>query len=82
VLRVRFHPQPKFTVAVETSIKQARSKLYLATYFVVFCGLTYSSTLKMEKIFSIETLVGFQWTAQYYITKDKTLQLFLMLSEL
>jgi hypothetical protein len=34
----------------------------------------YSVTLKMEVIFSSETLVDFHWTTNLYVTEDKTLQ--------
>jgi hypothetical protein len=75
-------PSSRGIVSFETSMKQAKSKLYLATHFIVFFGLTYSSTLKIKKIFLTEMLVGFQWTALRYIPEDRTLQLFLMLFEL
>jgi hypothetical protein len=41
-------------------------------FMLVFCS-AYSSTLKMEMIFSSETSADFQWTTQCYIPEDSIL---------
>jgi hypothetical protein len=42
----------------------------VAAFFMLVSFLAHSSTLKMEAIFSSETLVIFRWTTWRYITED------------
>jgi hypothetical protein len=46
----------------------------LASYFMLFSCLCYSSTQKMEAACSTKTLVDFQQTAYRYIPEDRTLR--------
>jgi hypothetical protein len=47
-------------------------KISAICFRLVSC-LAYSSTLKIEAMYSSETLVDFQWTTRRYISEDITL---------
>jgi hypothetical protein len=62
------------TAVIESSVFWDVMLQPLATYFMLFSCLYYSSTQKMEAACSSKTVVDFQQTAWRYIPEDRTLQ--------